>query len=314
MDTSKSHRALVAARAAAGLTLLLIASGCVSQSAFEEAQSAAEVERAAHQRAAARLAEVEGSYSGLESDLQRREAALAEQERRLAEADLSLKLAHQERDASGQLVDQLRGELARVGDHLRAYSEQKDRLTEELRVAEGRSRQQGEGTERVARIASVVRDLSLLEGPAIHAGSVLVGSDGHDPVLSAPALALGSGSTLSGDAQRIVKALARLAELHPYARFVISETVLKAEARDPARLRALSEALIGLGVASGRVAVALPEDDSAADTSPPASGDNSSEARVSFLIQVSDDSAAAEPAEAAPEPPEAAPPASASES
>jgi len=38
---------------------LAFGSGCVSQSAFEEAQSAAEVEREAHQRAEARLQEVE---------------------------------------------------------------------------------------------------------------------------------------------------------------------------------------------------------------------------------------------------------------
>lgn len=288
------------ARASVALMLLLGGSGCVSRATYEQAQSAAEVEREAHQRVAERLAEVEAALAALQSDLERREAALAEQERRLAEADLSLKLAHHERDASGQLVDQLRGELARVGDHLRAYSEQKERLTQELNAAEGRSRQLGEKTERVEWIAGVVRDLTLLEGPAIHAGSVLVGSDGRDPVLSAPAQSLGSGSTLSAEAQRVVKALARLAELHPQIRVVISETASDVEAPDPARLRALSEALIGLGVASNRVAVAMPE--TPADTAATPSGASASEARVSFLIQAADDGALASPVPPAPEP------------
>ena len=291
------------------LLLLLLASGCVSQSAYEEAQSAAEVARAAHQRAEERLGVVEQSLSELQASISRRESALAEQERRLAEADLNLKLANQERDASGQLVDQLRGELARVGDHLRMYSEQKDRLAEELRVAEDRSRQLDEKSERVERVASVVRDLSLLEGPAIHAGSIQVGSDGRDPVLSAPAQALGSGATLAADAQRIVKALARLGELHPYTHFVISQPS-EGGASDPALLRALSAALIGEGVASTRVAVALPETPAAesaeggdatagaADTTrnegnAPAEAESpqapASEARVTFLIQVADD-------------------------
>jgi len=299
MAASKSiRRPSVVGSPALALALALFGSGCVSQSVYEEAQSAAQVEREAHQRADARRVVVEQSLAELQGSIARRESALAEQERRLAEADLNLKLANQERDASGQLVDQLRGELARVGDHLRVYSEQKDRLAEELRVAENRSRQLDEKSERVERVASVVRDLSLLEGPAIHAGSILVGSDGRDPMLSAPAQALGSGSTLSPDAQRIVKALARLAELHPYTHFVISQPS-EAGASDPALLRALSAALIGEGVLSTRVAVALPEtpagttdapatDGSAgADAEPPKAP--ASEASVTFLIQVADD-------------------------
>jgi len=296
-------RSSVAGSPVVALLFLLLGSGCVSQSAYEEAQSAAQVEREAHERADARAAVVEQSLAELQGSIARRESALAEQERRLAEADLNLKLANQERDASGQLVDQLRGELARVGDHLRVYSEQKQRLAEELRVAEDRSRQLDEKSQRVERVASVVRDLSLLEGPAIHAGSILVGSDGRDPVLSAPAQALGSGATLSADAQRIVKALARLAELHPYTHFVISQPVSDSAASDPALLRALSEALIGEGVASARVAVAMPETPADAAIAPAtarsegseAAGAESpkaqpSEARVIFLIQVADDS------------------------
>lgn len=296
-----------------GLGLLLLGSGCVSQSAFEEAQSVAQVEREAHLRAEARLAAVEQSMADIQGDLTRREAALVEHERRLAEADLNLKLAHQERDASGQLVDQLRGELARVGDHLRVYSEQKDRLADELRVVEGRSKQLDERSERLERFASIVRDLSLLEGPAIHTGSVLVGSDGRDPLLSAPAQALGTGNTLSDDARRIVKALGRIGELHPYAHFVISETTAGGVATDPARLRALSEALIGLGVTSERVVVAMAESPSAAGgieagAAASASEDSAnaaasaglptsatSEARVTFVIQIMDASAPASP-------------------
>lgn len=283
---------LAVSRSSMGLLLLSLGSGCVSQSAFEQAQSTADVERAAHERAETRAAAAEAALAELQSSLERREAALAEQERRLAEADLSLKLAHQERDASGQLVDQLRGELARVGDHLREYSEQKDRLTQELRAAEERSRGLDQRSQRLERFASVVRDLSLLEGPAIHAGAVLVGSDGRDPVLSAPAQALGSGATLTGDAARISKALARLGELHPYVRFVISETASEAEASDPARLRALSEALIGQGVASDRVLVAMPETPVTAGDAAYTTKSVASEARVSFLIQIPEDASA----------------------
>ena len=317
MDASKFiRRASLVGYPSAALALVLFGSGCVSQSVYEEAQSAAQVEREAHQRAEDRVALAEQSLAELQGSIARRESALAEQERRLAEADLNLKLANQERDASGQLVDQLRGELARVGDHLRMYSEQKDRLAEELRVAEDRSRQLDEKSERVERVASVVRDLSLLEGPAIHTGSILVGSDGRDPVLSAPAQALGSGSTLSADAQRIVKALARLSELHPYTHFVISQPASDSAGSDPALLRALSAALIAEGVASTRVAVAMPEtpaadaadggdtsagaaDTTASDGSATADADAeppkapASEARVTFLIQVADDASPA---------------------
>jgi len=191
--------------------------------------------------------------------------------------------------------------LARVGDHLRVYSEQKDRLAAELRVAEDRSRHLDEGSERVERLASIVRDLSLLEGPAIHAGALVVGSNGRDPVLRAPAVALAAGAELSADAKRIVKALGRVAELHPYAKFVISGG--GAAASNPTLLRTLSEALIAEGVASERVAVAMPEAPAAPEAETPELADATApaaEAEVVFVIQVAE----AKPATSANEPSE----------
>ena len=84
-------RSSVAGSPLATLLLMLLASGCVSQAVYEEAQSAAQVEREAHQRAEARLVEVQQSLSELQGSISRRESALAEQERRLAEADLNLR-------------------------------------------------------------------------------------------------------------------------------------------------------------------------------------------------------------------------------
>jgi hypothetical protein len=121
-----------------------------------------------------------------------------------------------------------------------------------------------------------------------------LGSNGHDPVLRAPALALGSGAELSADAKRIVKALARVAELHPYANFSISEA--GAAASNPTLLRALSEALIAEGVPSGRVAVAMaetPELAAGETLNGAGSAAPKAEAEVVFVIQVGEDESSA---------------------
>jgi hypothetical protein len=245
---------------AVALCGLWLGTGCVSHAVYEEARSAAQVEREAHRRAQARLQQVEQSLAALRADLTRRESAIQDQERQLAETDLNLKLAHQERDQHGELVDQLRGELARVGDHLKVYSEEKNRLAAELQRAEGRSQAVNLLTERVTRLTRVVRDFSLLEGPAIGSGVVTLASDGENPVLHVPRKTLAPDGSLGADGLRLVKSLGRLAELHDAASFVISERPGADQGLpDAVLLGQVSQALIEAGVPSNRVTLDVAE-------------------------------------------------------
>ena len=283
------------------LAALCWSSACVSQSTYEEAQSAADVEREAHRRARVRLHAVEQELTALRADLERRESALAEQERRLAEADLHLKLAHQERDESGVLVDQLRGELARVGDHLRVFSEEKQRLAEELRAAEESVR----NIARLKRVINVVRDLTLLESRSIHAGVVELTSDGQHPVLRVPLATLAPGGKLGADGLALVKSLASLAKLHPEASFIVSERAADGRALpDALVLRRVSEALTAQGVPAERVTLDVAEaaPEPAPHSTPPNAPGPTRDTEAVFVISL--DAVAQEL------PPEASPPAS----
>lgn len=296
------------------LFVLLLGSGCVSQAAYEEAKSAAQVEREAHLRAETQLREVRHALEQLKSDLDRRESALQEHERRLAEADLNLKLAHQERDENGQLVDQLRGELARVGDHLRVYSDEKTRLAEELRVAENRSKELDQTAARIDELTAVVRDLSLLEGESINAGTIALRSNGRYPVLEVPRHTLAAENQLNVDGQRIVKSLGRLSALHTNLTLVVSERDGAHALPDPRLLRNISGALAAAGVASEKVVVDMAAGGQGGDTADAlvAAPAPAGEPRILFVLQLGDTAsaplavppskeAAAEPSDSPPE-------------
>ncbi len=57
----------------------------------------------------------------------------------MSESKLESSVVAKERDEATGLVDQLRGELARVGDNLRSYAEQKADLEKSLQAAQARS-------------------------------------------------------------------------------------------------------------------------------------------------------------------------------
>ncbi len=118
-------------------------SGCVPATAYEQATSAAEVEREGHKRAAQRLARVEGE---LEETRRERDRLIAEkndllgrlssEESRLAQVAVELENGQKETEQQEELVTQLRGELARVGEHIKVYAGQKSDLQSELEAAQ----------------------------------------------------------------------------------------------------------------------------------------------------------------------------------
>lgn len=198
------------ALAAGGVSL----NGCVSRLAYEEAASAAEVEREGHRRAELDLAASRARIAELESELKERRAGLDARDEKLAEEKFERNVATKERDETASLVAQLRGELARANEHLEAYARNNARLEHELSV----SREGGPSSALLAELTSVLRAAQLEQSVRLSESPNGVGlSVAADVVFKrgeaelAPAL-----SSLSG-------ALARFGEAHPELRVTLRE-------------------------------------------------------------------------------------------
>jgi flagellar motor protein MotB len=116
--------------------LIWLLVGCVPITRFEEAESAAAVEAEARRRAALELENTRQRLSELEATLQARDAELEARQRTLDEQQLASSISDKQRQENASLVEQLRGELSRTGEHLKSYSDEKARLERELSAAQ----------------------------------------------------------------------------------------------------------------------------------------------------------------------------------
>lgn len=126
-----------------GLALSFALSGCVPATQWEEASSAAEVEAEGHRRVAERLTKAEADLERAKADNEKLSAAkealeaqLEKEELQMAQTSMDMESTKKEQEQQVELVTQLRGELARVGDHLESYQGDKDELTVKLAAAE----------------------------------------------------------------------------------------------------------------------------------------------------------------------------------
>lgn len=133
----------------------MAASGCVPQNRYDAVvaqRDAAETER---QRLTSDLARLNASLSKAEEAIRNRDQTIAIGQTQLAQAKLTQDKTATERDDAVNLVDQLRGELARVGAHLQEFSEQKRDLEQALAEADARAK----------RLADTALGSSVLEPP-----------------------------------------------------------------------------------------------------------------------------------------------------
>ena len=122
------------------------ATGCVVPATkYDEAVSAIRVEQSAHRRTANRLYAIEKRLHAAMQAIDARErgmrdakTAASQKELALSDAELRVETAVKERESTAALVTQLRGELERVGSHLRVFASDKSRLAAELKRAEAR--------------------------------------------------------------------------------------------------------------------------------------------------------------------------------
>ena len=210
-------------RVASVLALGIGLTSCVPAKSYDEARTAAETEFSAHARTRARLEAAHQRVQTLEQTLAERERALESGESSAAEAKLETIVLGKDKEAALQLVEQLRSELARTGNHLSAYSNEKRDLARALMLAEERVRAIEAAEKNLSELVATASDLSLALGPNMNDGSVEVGARAGEIVLSVAAAKLfaeGSDS-LVVDAAPVLGAIAKVSSEHPGVRVVL---------------------------------------------------------------------------------------------
>jgi hypothetical protein len=228
-------------------------SACVPAARYEEAKSASEVEFAARQRAEAELLATQTKLTAAAAELNQREQKLAETEQSVSESKLENSLAVKERDEATGLVDQLRGELARVGDNLRSYAEQKADLEKSLQAAQARKLELERNEAQTVAIARLTRDLTSALGDRVTSGDLTLDVQNGRVLLSGPAeLWFNDDGTLRAAMDDAIAAVSRVLTVHPASSLELGLVASGAEKRGPALLSALSSR----GVAASRMKLA----------------------------------------------------------
>jgi hypothetical protein len=252
-------------RVAAVLGLATTVGGCVAAKHYDEARSVAETEMAGHARTRARLATALARLDGLQKELRDRELALDKTRQELdagesivAASKLETTVAVTEKRAAGELVDQLRAELARTGDHLRVYSHEKRDLEQALLTAEERLRGVDVASKGLVELVGTARDLAIGLGDLLAAGDVSLGAKDGALALGVPSERLfeADGSALRPDVLPVVTAVASAAIAHPSYRVLVRQP--PSTANGAARTESLLLALRERGVPSERL-VLIPE-------------------------------------------------------
>jgi hypothetical protein len=228
-------------------------SACVPAARYEEAKSASEVELAGRQRAEAELLVARTQLEGANAELSRREQKLAETEQSVSESKLENTMAVKERDEATGLVDQLRGELARVGDNLRSYAAQKADLEKTLQAAQARKLELERNEAQTVAIARLTRDLTAALGERVTSGDLTLDvRDGRVLLSAPPELWFNDDGSLRAGMDDVIAALSRVLTLHPASALELALPTAAAEKRGPALLGALSSR----GVAASRLKLA----------------------------------------------------------
>ncbi len=214
------------------LLLPLIAGCVVPQTRYEEARSVVAVEQEAHRRTLAELAVISNKLAKAENAIREREKRLEQRDQKIAEAELAQSISQQERQSASDLVDQLRGELSRVGDHLRAFADEKKRLADALSATKARADRLAEAEKTVASRADLVRDLSILLHKSIALGSIELSAREGRVELLIPKDELGEKpGPVAGQA---FAAISRVAKLRKSLKFELSDAAAVAAPPNPA--------------------------------------------------------------------------------
>jgi hypothetical protein len=252
-----SHAVALAPRLIVHIASIAVLAGlvnaCVPATQYEEAKSASEVELAGRQRAEAELTATREQLAAAKAQLDERAQKLAESEQSVSETKLENSVAVKERDDAAGMVDQLRGELARVGDNLRLYAKDKAELEKSLEAAETSKQELEKNDAQTVAVARLTRDLTSALGDRVTSGDVNIDVRDGRVVLSAPTeLWFDDGTALRPGIDLVLAAVGRVLAVHPESMAELSMPGPDSEKRGTALLAALA----ARGVAPARMKLA----------------------------------------------------------
>ena len=231
------RRARVSPKQLALLFLLGVFSGCVPATRFEEAQSAAAVELGGRQRAEYQLSLLKAENQQLRAQSQQAALALDEREQALSQAELDSSTQGKQRQEAEGMVEQLRGELARVGGHLQTFHDDKQKLETSLDAEAARGR----------ALARLSRDLTLVLSAPITTGEYALDAEQAAVVLRVPReKLLAADGSVKPEAEPLLKAVSRVLQLHKASKLRLEDTSAQADPIAVSRLvTALGEHAVG---------------------------------------------------------------------
>lgn len=205
----------ISPRQMALLLVLGVFSGCVPVTRFEETQSAAQVEMEGRRRSEYQVAQLQAELSALRERLQEQRQTLDDRDQALSQAQLdSSTLGKQREDAEG-MVQQLRGELARVGGHLQTFHDGQQKLEAALAVEAARGR----------ALSRLSRDAALSLAEPIATGEYSLDAEQGAVVLRAPReKILADDGSVKPEAEPLLKAVSRLMQLHKNAKLRVEDS------------------------------------------------------------------------------------------
>ena len=215
------------ARQLAFVLLALALASCVPVTRFEETQSAAQVEMAGRHRAEQQISQLKAEIAGLRASLSQQVTTLGERGDALAQAELDKSNQGKERADAEGMVEQLRGELARVGGHLQSYHAEKQKLEANLAAEAARGR----------ALAGLSRDVALTLAEPIATGEYTLDAEPQHVVLRVPReRLLAEDGSVKPEADALLKAVARVLSLHPQSKLRLEDAAAPADALAVSRL------------------------------------------------------------------------------
>ena len=219
------------------LLVLGLLSGCVPATQFEETQSAAQVEMEGRRRSEYQVSQLKTENAELRAQMQKQSQVLDDRDQALSQAQLdSSNLGKQREDAQG-MVEQLRGELARVGGHLQTFHDDQQKLQAALASEAARGR----------ALSRLTRDVALSMAEPIATGEYTLDAEQSSVVLRVPRdNLLNDDGSVKPDTEPLLKNVVRLMQLHKQAKLRVEDSAHEGDAIAVSRLvAALTERAVG---------------------------------------------------------------------
>jgi hypothetical protein len=237
------------------LAMLGIVSGCVPALQYEETQSAAAVEKEGRRRSEEQLQQLKAENEQLRAKMLAEKQASDERDQALSQAALDTAAQGKQREDAEGMVEQLRGELARVGSHLQTFHDDKQKLEQSLsaETAHGQA------------LARLSRDVALSFSDPLATSEYSLDTAQDSLLLRLPrGDLLTDTAELGSDAPRVLDVVARLLKSHEQAKLRVEDSSAPGDA---VRVQRVVAALTERGVAPERF-VALAAADVAPDSAP----------------------------------------------